>query len=969
MVSAEPFVGRVSELERLRDALDDARSGRGRVVMLVGEPGIGKTRLAEELEHHAKEQGARVLWGRAHEASGAPPYWPWVEVIRAYASSVEPDELQEQLGESAAEVTRIAPQLRQRLPDLPELQPAAEPEYAQFLLFDAVTEFVKRAAGSAPLVLVFDDLHWADRPTLLLLQHLTREIADCSLLVIGTYRDVEVDRTRPLRDVLTEMSRAPAFERVRLRGLSENEVGAYTAARFAAAPDKELVRAVSERTEGNPFFMREVVSLIVEAQPGEADAGAVALPEGVRDVIGRRLDRLSEQCNELLRTAAVLGREFSAGLLARMSDDADAAPELLEAALSAGVIAETERPGEYRLAHALIQETLVEEVRASQRVRLHGRIAEALQDLYGGRAADHAAELGHHFVEAATLTDRHAEQAFRYSKLAAEQAEAQAGWGEAARRYEDCLTLIAETAAALDADEPELLVAAGRCYRNANAPRDAWRRLLRAIDLYRNRQDAIGMAGATLEALQVAAPPIRRTALAEAALDDLGDTNPEVEARLLGRLLTVGDRGSPADEERRRERATELAERHNLADVRAMIELRAASDAFAAGRYNEAAAAQLEAQRQFEALGLARDAAGAYAVSVANLTLAGQLAEARLAAEDGVAYARRHHLPGSEESTAGYLGGLLLGLCDFDALATVLDEQAGAANYRVNVIAVNWALQRGDLAAAREALPAVEAAGGIPWQAAQIHAMHARTLLLDGDRDAAEKHFIRMREGMQATNLGREIGGIRIDLPILQVLAEAGPVLADVAFLGAALDTYRTYGDVAFMAPSGTSARELYGRYALALDEVSEAEEQFVATLEWAEREGAPVIAGQCHQGLAEVAVRRGKTADAMQYLETAGELFEQHGAKLYLDQVRARLEELRAPARRRRASYPAGLTEREVEVLRLVAAGKSNPEIAEALSIALNTVTHHMTNIFNKLGVANRAEAAVYAVEHDLNQ
>lgn len=145
-MNPEPFVGRRQALERLHGALDDARSGRGRVVMLVGEPGIGKTRLAEELEHHAIDRGARVLWGRSHEASGAPPYWPWVEVIRAYASSVEPDELREQLGESAAEVVRMVPQLRERLPDIAEPQPVAATEYAQFLLFDAVTGFLRRAA-------------------------------------------------------------------------------------------------------------------------------------------------------------------------------------------------------------------------------------------------------------------------------------------------------------------------------------------------------------------------------------------------------------------------------------------------------------------------------------------------------------------------------------------------------------------------------------------------------------------------------------------------------------------------------------------------------------------------------------------------------------------------------------------------------------------------------------------------------
>ncbi|MCH7512041.1 MAG: AAA family ATPase, partial [Chloroflexi bacterium] len=502
-----------------------------------------------------------------------------------------------------------------------------DPESAQFRLFDAYTSFIRAIAAEQPLLLVLDDLHWADKPSLMLLQHFARSLSRMRVLVVGTYRDTDLVRTHPLSEALVALNREGAFDRVLLRGLSESEVGAYIRATANVEAPRELVERIHRETEGNPFFLSEVVALMT--QEGAFAAGAqVALPQGVREALGRRLDRLSPEANELLQVAAVTGREFRFETLLALGDhEEEALLELVEEALAARVVEETGSAGQYRFTHALMQETLLDELSTTRRVRLHGRIGEALEQRWGPERSDErATRLAQHFVEAATLTDRHAEKALHYSLLAAEQAEAQAGWGEAARRYEHCLALLADTDTELEADEAELLVAAGRCYRNTNAHRDAWRRLLRAIDLYRNRQDAIGMAGATLEALQVEAPPIRLTALAEEALDDLGDTNPEVEARLLGRLLTVGDRGSPADEERRRERATELAERHNLADVRAMLELRAASDAFAAGRYNEAAAAQLEAQRQFEALGLARDAAGAYTGRVANLTLAGQLA-------------------------------------------------------------------------------------------------------------------------------------------------------------------------------------------------------------------------------------------------------------------------------------------------------------------------------------------------------
>ena len=189
------FVGREAELERLRSAADEAFAGRGSVVMLVGEPGVGKTRTAQELDTYARMRGARVLWGRAHEASGAPAYWPWVQVGRAYGSSVDDEVLRAQLGAAAEELQRLFPELRMMYPGLPE-PPVAADESAQFRLFDAYASFLRAASADSPLVIVLDDIHWADKPTLLLLQHLAREVSNAGLLVVGTYRDTELSRTR-----------------------------------------------------------------------------------------------------------------------------------------------------------------------------------------------------------------------------------------------------------------------------------------------------------------------------------------------------------------------------------------------------------------------------------------------------------------------------------------------------------------------------------------------------------------------------------------------------------------------------------------------------------------------------------------------------------------------------------------------------------------------------------------------------
>ena len=319
------FVGRESELERLRGAFDDAFGGRGGVVMLVGEPGIGKTRTAQELETYARMRSAQVLWGRAHEASGAPAYWPWVQVGREWARANDPSALATLLPAGVgSELVRLFPELSGILGTEPPELPAVTDESAQFRLFDAYVSFLRAISDGAPIVVVLDDLHWADKPTLLLLQHLARELANMQLLLVGTYRDTELARTHPLSEALVELNREGGFHRVVLRGLSEPEVHSYLAATTGREPGRELATRIYEETEGNPFFLVEVVNLMTEEGSFEADSVSdIALPDGVREALGRRLDRLSEEANELLTMASVVGREFEYETLKLLSEHED----------------------------------------------------------------------------------------------------------------------------------------------------------------------------------------------------------------------------------------------------------------------------------------------------------------------------------------------------------------------------------------------------------------------------------------------------------------------------------------------------------------------------------------------------------------------------------------------------------------------------------------------------------------------
>ncbi len=319
------FIGRQREMETLIASLEDALDGRGRVVMLVGEPGIGKTRTAQELASRAADQGAHILWGWCYDQQGAPAYWPWLQAIRTYVQQRDPDMLRTEMGPGAADIAEIVPDVSQKLEGLTP-PPQLEPEQARFRLFDSITTFLTTAGQNQPLVLVLDDLHWADKPSLLLLEFLVRQMSDSRILVIGCYRDTELTRHHPLPETLAQLSREPAFKRESLRGLSHEDSDLFIEASIKVSSDailrQELLDTVYDHTEGNPFFTSEVIRFLSDAGDLDADragaANAIRIPDGVREVIGQRLNQLSERCNQALTMASVIGREFDFNLLRRL---------------------------------------------------------------------------------------------------------------------------------------------------------------------------------------------------------------------------------------------------------------------------------------------------------------------------------------------------------------------------------------------------------------------------------------------------------------------------------------------------------------------------------------------------------------------------------------------------------------------------------------------------------------------------
>ena len=512
------FVGRQREMGELKACLEDALSGRGRMVTLVGEPGIGKTRTAQELATYAGLRQAQVLWGRCYEGEGAPPYWPWVQAIRSYVRDVDQEQLRSEMGAGAADIAEVVSDVREQLPGL-DAPPQLEPEQARFRLFDSITAFLKNAARRRPLVLVLDDLHWADHPSLLLLEFVARELANARVLVIGAYRDMELSRQHPLSRTLGELTRERLFQRVLLRGLDQEDVRRFVELASGVNPPSGLTEAVHRQTEGNPLFVTEVVRLLVQEgeltqdKPGQRDSWSVRIPEGVREVIGRRLDRLSERCNETLTIASVVGREFTLDQLSPLIEDisGDRLLEILEEALASRVIEELPRSvGRYQFTHALIQETLAGELSTTRKVRLHARIAEALELLYGGDAdpdvSGHAAELAHHFAEAQTVLGT--EKLVRYSLLAGERALSSYAFEEGLAHFERGLVSkgipLTGFEPASDEEAAALLFGLGRA-QLATVERQ---RLSEAVGCLRSAFDYYAAAGDVDRAVAVAQLPL-----------------------------------------------------------------------------------------------------------------------------------------------------------------------------------------------------------------------------------------------------------------------------------------------------------------------------------------------------------------------------------------------------------------------------------------------------------------------------
>ena len=430
--SRQPFVGRQTEFDKLVARLDALAGGAGTLVLLGGEPGVGKTRLSEELLTEARQRGMVVLTGHCYE-EGQAPFALFVEILEQLLRKMPGDVLRQALGEDAADLARLAPKIRVVLDDVPD--PAVlEPEQQRRVLFNAVLDLFRRLTERQPVVLLLDDLHWADEATVGLLQHLTPHLSTMRLLGLGTYRDVELDVGKPFEKAMATLVRQKQAVRVPVRRLPETAVAELLSALGGSAPPDALVEAIFHETEGNPFFIGEVFQHLSEEGKlfEDAEAGVwktdltvdeLDVPEGVRLVVGRRLERLNDATPTLLTAAAVVGRRFDLTLVEALSDlDSDPFLAAIEEAEAAKLIA-SERTGRettYVFTHELVRSTLLGALSLPRRQRLHARVAETMEAVYASDLTTHASAMARHLYEAGAAADE--TKTISYLTLAADQA-------------------------------------------------------------------------------------------------------------------------------------------------------------------------------------------------------------------------------------------------------------------------------------------------------------------------------------------------------------------------------------------------------------------------------------------------------------------------------------------------------------------------------------------------------------------
>ncbi len=980
-----PFVGRQSELDALRSQLEDARAGCGGLAVLTGEAGVGKTRIAQEASRDAADRGMAVLWGACYEGDWQPPYGPWVDALGELPRIREPDRLRHLLGGEASALVHLVPDIRMTLPDTPALSPLS-PEEERLRLYAAVARLLLSIADEQPLLLVLDDLHWADRDSLRLLRYLARFVPRSRMLVLGVYREPELGLGHDaLTSTLAVLRRELDYRHVVVRGMSYSQVAEYLARAGGQALPMALARAIHAETGGNPFYVREVFRHLLEEgkivrRDGrwstDLSIREIGIPEGVRQVVYQRMTRLSADASAMLRVAAGFtgGFEF-ASLLELTELDERALLDCLDEALQAGLVRAADgAPATYDFAHAIVRHALYEDLNPDRRARLHRRIARVLERVYAGSELEHAAELASQYHASAALPG--AERGLAYALAAADQARSASAHERAVAFLRVARDLVPPSEIAVRADVlSRLAVAEAEAMLLVEAARSA-----------RAAAEALREAGASPRALAEFLARAARTLkeaggiaadwapLVEEGLTLVGGERDLLWARLmllrspyeaLESGLVRGGRWLGHDPE-----AVEIARAHGDEDDYAMtlepLEWRAREE-------TDAVLARARTWR--------RPAARMRALDVVGRDLIyrhGAFREAVDVYRELLALSQQHgSIPMQAESLAqiscarGWIERPASTLETLDRVRELIGLLG--PDHRLHFVATGVEtrlayLLDGDwptlVARDIDYLARAEAVQSPLGLTAASHA--ALGYCRSGnsaDALALVEHLAPILERMPPTTYAHN----SVVAVAAAVVWELGATALAPVYLRLAMALIEAgAGDGAF-GPGELAA----ARMSALVGDLPRARALFDRTRRTLERWGSATVCGlvDYDEALALARCKGASRADAAALLDAALSTFEAEGMTSWAERARALRAEVCAPTPppTARPTYPDGLTAREVEVLRLVASGRSNREIAAELVVSLPTVQRHVANVYAKIGASGRVEATTYALRHGL--
>ncbi|WP_415894091.1 helix-turn-helix transcriptional regulator [Neptuniibacter sp. PT8_73] len=976
----ELFVGREKELNSITQAINDASSGRGRIVLLSGEAGIGKTSTAEIAIELSTSSGFKAYSCYCHEAAGAPPFWPWIQLLRSWLDNCSVEEIEALPVESIGPIAELLPELLSKLAKQPSEEIYTNDEAARFKLFDSVTNLWLSSSQSQPLMLVFDDLQWADASSLKLLEFFAREVEKRAVLLVVTFRENEITRTHPLSDILGGLSRCLGTLRLELSGLNLLEASQYFAIVTGESLSPTTVTNIHDRTEGNPLFLAEMARYLKNESSNNISfkyqkTDPLPLPKGIREIIGRRLNQVSADCNEMLKLAAVIGRCFELSVLKKlcMGTLLDSEIEVLvKEGVKAYVLIDSHGFEQYQFSHALIRDTLYREIPLSKQAALHLEIANILECSLTGSSDQNVIPLAYHY--AASLPSGDQQKALAFSELAGSQADKMLAFEEAAEFYQTALSLLDSKPSVTHF---RLNIVMGESLLNAGESLKALHAFRQAIDIASKLELSSDLARATVMYEEACWRPglpghvaVRLLKTAYAGLDSSESLlQVQVLASLTRALIFTGDL-----EEAHRVNIKAERMARDLGDPSSLVFVLLSG--LAARWGPERLTSRLAAAR--EAIDLATELGDVKR----RVDLAGWYMFDLLEAGDVVAAFKAFELQNHLAHQLHQPYWLYVGKLFRATLALFNGEMKASENLAMEAMETGGQLIGQDVAGVfglqifnlrreqgrlHEVEPILtEFMKNAPSESTWRPGLAILFTELD-KKELAQKEFKAMSEdGFSCIPRDALWPGCLTYLTEVCVYLRDQEKAAELHKLLLPHDGFNIVVG-ACTACHGAASR-LLGMLENVMKRWDEAARHFESAIQMNARQGARPWLAHSQFEYAKMLSERGAEDDkakSLKLLASALDTANDIGMKGLIASITNLNSKITGSSTK--INNAKGLSKREIEVLQLVAKGKSNKEIARELYRSENTIANHIHNILEKTGSANRAEAVAFSVRNEI--